>query len=141
MARQGRVWKQWERSLVKAFGAVLSQGATLAVRERSLLSQRRLDELVGYVAERLMSTSSRTREVITWTMRTIAECLGVHMAVLRRHDYFGDVSVIEAHWTVPPLDGRIVPAEVAFVDELATEVEPTAYFGSGEHCPAGSLSQ
>ena len=30
VARQGRVWARWERSLVKAFGAVLTQGATLA---------------------------------------------------------------------------------------------------------------
>jgi hypothetical protein len=47
VARQGRVWTSWERSLVKAFGAVLSQGAILATRERSLLQERRLDGLVG----------------------------------------------------------------------------------------------
>ncbi len=136
VAQQGRVWKQWERSLVKAFGAVLSQGATLAVREKSLLSQRRLDELVGHVAERLMSTSSRSRaEILTWTMRTIAESLGVHVALLRRHDYSRDVSVIEAHWATPALGGRLVPPEVAFVAERGTEVDANAYLGSGEHRP------
>jgi diguanylate cyclase (GGDEF)-like protein len=137
VARQRRVWKKWERSLVKAFGAVLSQGATLAMREKSLLSQRRLDELVGQVAEKLMSTSSRTRaEILTWTMRTIAESLGVHIAVLRRHDYSRDVGVIEAHWAAPALDDRILPTEVALVAELETEVDANAYFGSGEDCPA-----
>ena len=62
VARPGRLWARWERSLVNAFGAVLSQGATLATRERSLLLERRLDGLVGQIAERLMSTSSRTRD-------------------------------------------------------------------------------
>ena len=68
VARQGRAWSSRERALTKAFGGLLSHTVTLASRESALLDQRRLDELVGQVAERLMSASSRTRhEVLTWT--------------------------------------------------------------------------
>ena len=70
VARQGRAWSSRERALTKAFGGLLSHTVTLASRESALLDQRRLDELVGQVAERLMSASSRTRqEVLTWTTR------------------------------------------------------------------------
>jgi diguanylate cyclase (GGDEF)-like protein len=115
VARRGRVWARWERSLVKAFGAVLSQGALLAMREKSLLLERHLDALVGQIAERLMSTSSQTRaEILTWTMRTISESLGVEIAVLRRHDYATELSVIEAQWSAPASDDRALPIAFAF---------------------------
>jgi diguanylate cyclase (GGDEF)-like protein len=127
VARQGRVWKDWERSLVKAFGAVLSHGATLALREKSLLLQRRLDELVGQVAEKLMSTSASTRgEILTWTMRKISEALDVSVTVLRRHDYSRSVSVIEAQWDLSPICEHTLPAEIAF------DRGPNAAHGSAE---------
>jgi diguanylate cyclase (GGDEF)-like protein len=118
VARPGRVWKDWERSLVKAFGAVLGHGATLAMRERSLLLQRRLDELVGQVAERLMSTSSDSRgEILTWTMRKISEALEVHVVVLRRHEYSRSVSVIDAQWPGTPTCDRTGPTEITLDSE------------------------
>jgi diguanylate cyclase (GGDEF)-like protein len=123
VARQGRVWTRWERSLAKAFGAVLSQGAILATRERSLLLERRLDGLVGQIAERLMSTSSQTREeILTWTMRTIAESLSVNMALLRRHDYSREHSVIEAQWPAPGVCDHVVPTAVGFDADPAMPV-------------------
>jgi diguanylate cyclase (GGDEF)-like protein len=123
VARQGRVWAGWERSLVGAFGAVLSQGALLATRETSLLLERRLDGLVGQIAERLMSTSSQTREeILTWTMRTIAESLTVDIAVVRRHDYSRALSVIEAHWPATGVCDYVVPTTVGFDADPATSV-------------------
>jgi len=146
VARQGRVWTKWERSLARAFGAVLSQGAILATRERSLLLERRLDGLVGQIAERLMSTSSRTREgILAWTMRTIAESLGVNVAVLRRHDYSRELSVIEAQWPAPAICDYVVPTVVGFgadptmrvtalrepyVADIGPPVDSSAYFES-----------
>jgi diguanylate cyclase (GGDEF)-like protein len=153
VARQGRVWARWERALVKAFGAVLTQGATLATRERSLLLERGLDGLVGQIAERLMSTSSHTRqEILSWTMRTISESLRVHVAVLRRHDHAKELSVIEAQWPPPAMGDDAVPHAVAFdadpamggteaqrrpfVTELGPAVDCRAYFVGGEHSRA-----
>jgi diguanylate cyclase (GGDEF)-like protein len=123
VARQGRVWASWERSLVGAFGAVLSQGAILATRERSLLLERRLDGLLGQIAERLMSTSSQTREeILTWTMRTIADSLTVDIAVLRRHDYSRERSVSEAQWPAVAVCDSVVPTAVGFDADPATRL-------------------
>jgi diguanylate cyclase (GGDEF)-like protein len=101
VARQGRAWSSRERALSKAFGGLLSHTVTLAARENALMDQRRLDELVGQVAERLMSASSATRqEVLTATMRVLAEFLGADVAFLRRNDHSRGLSVLEAEW--PP---------------------------------------
>jgi hypothetical protein len=103
VARQGRAWSSRERALAKAFGGLLSHTVTLASRESALLDQRRLDELVGQVAERLMSASSRSRdEVLTWTTRVLAEFLGADVAFLRRNDHQRGVTILEAEW--PPRD-------------------------------------
>jgi diguanylate cyclase (GGDEF)-like protein len=103
VARQGRAWSARERSLTKAFSGLLSHTVTLATRESNLLDQRRLDELVGQVAERLMSASSATRqEVLTWTTRVLAEFLGADVAFLRRNDHKRGLSVLVAEW--PPRD-------------------------------------
>jgi diguanylate cyclase (GGDEF)-like protein len=103
VARQGRAWSSRERALAKAFGSLLSHTVMLASRESALLDQRRLDELVGQVAERLMSASSRTRhDVLTWTTRVLAEFLGADVAFLRRNDLQRGLSVLEAEW--PPRD-------------------------------------
>ena len=103
VARQGRVWSSRERALTRAFGGLLSHTVTLASRESALLDQRRLDELVGMVAERLMSASSRNRQdVLTWTTRVLAEFLGADVAFLRRNDHQRGLSILEAEW--PPRD-------------------------------------
>ena len=122
---------------MKAFGAVLSQGATLATRERSLLLERRLDGLVGQIAERLMSTSSHTRdEILTWTMRTISESLSVSVAVLRRHDYPSELSVIEAQWPAPTVGDQMGSAAVPFAaDPAMSPPKPGASRSSGNSGP------
>jgi diguanylate cyclase (GGDEF)-like protein len=129
---------------------VLSHGATLATRERSLLLERRLDGLVGQIAERLMSTSSRTREeILTWTMGTISKSLCVGVAVLRRYDYSRELSVVEAQWPSPAACDHIVPTAVSFdadpamvatqavyepfVTELGSGIDARPYFVRGGH--------
>jgi diguanylate cyclase (GGDEF)-like protein len=101
VARQGRAWSSRERALARAFGGLLSHTVTLASRESTLLDQRSLDELVGQVAERLMSASSRSRQdVLTWTTRVLAEFLGADVAFLRRNDHQRGLSILETEW--PP---------------------------------------
>jgi len=101
VAREGRAWSSRERALAKTLGGLLSHVATLATRESALLHQQRLDELVAQVAERLMSTSSRTRqEVLSWTCRVLAEFLAADVAFLRRNDHTRGLSILEAEWPV-----------------------------------------
>jgi diguanylate cyclase (GGDEF)-like protein len=102
------------RALTKAFGGLLSHTVTLARREAALLDQRRLDELVGQVAERLMSASARDRHnVLTWTTRVLAEFLGADVAFLRRNDHQQGVSVLEAEW--PPRENVPDPDPLGIV--------------------------
>jgi diguanylate cyclase (GGDEF)-like protein len=99
VARQGRAWSSRERALARAFGGLLSHTVTLSSRESALLDQRSLDELVGQVAEKLMSASSRTRqEVLAWTMRVLADFLGADVAFLRRNDHQRGLSILEAEY-------------------------------------------
>ncbi len=99
VARQGRTWSKRERSLVHAFAGLLGHVATQADRESNLLLQRRLDELVAQVAERLMSATVTTRrETLDWTVRVLGEFLGSDAAFLRRNDLARGLSVLEAEW-------------------------------------------
>jgi diguanylate cyclase (GGDEF)-like protein len=101
VARHGRSWSARERSLTRAFGGLLSHVATLATREGVLLHQRRLDELVAQVAERLMSASAENRqEVLNWVAHVLAEFLGADVAFIRRNDLVRGFSMLEAEWPV-----------------------------------------
>ncbi|MGB7104834.1 MAG: diguanylate cyclase, partial [Acidimicrobiales bacterium] len=104
VARHGRVWSQREISIVRAFGGLFGKVASQTTREGILLHQRRLDELVSQVAERLMSATAATRqEVLTWTTRVLAEFLDSDVAFLRRNDHVRGLSILEANW--PPREG------------------------------------
>ncbi len=101
VARHGRTWSKRERSVAKAFASLLSHIATLAVRERVLLHQQRLDELVASVAEHLMPATATTRnEVLQWTIRALGEFLGSDVALMRRNDHVRGLSIFEAEWPV-----------------------------------------
>ncbi len=101
VARHGRTWSKRERSVVTAFASLLSHIATLAVRERVLLHQQRLDELVASVAEHLMPATATTRhEVLQWTIRALGEFLGSDVALMRRNDHVRGLSIFEAEWPV-----------------------------------------
>jgi len=115
IARHGRTWSKRERSLTKTFAGLLSHVAIQATRENVLLHQRRLDELVSQVAERLMSASSSNRkEVLTWTTRVLAEFLGADVAFLRRNDHVRGMSVLEAEWPYREVPDPDPLGEVAF---------------------------
>ena len=103
VARHGRTWSGRERSLTKAFGSLLSHVATLATREGLLLHQRRLDELVAQVAEKLMPASATNRqEVLDWVCQVLAEFLTADVAFIRRHDLVRGLTILESEW--PPRD-------------------------------------
>jgi diguanylate cyclase (GGDEF)-like protein len=101
VARHGRTWSARERSLTNAFGSLLSHVATLATREGLLLHQRRLDELVAQVAEKLMSASAETRqEVLDWVCLVLAEFLGADVAFIRRNELKRGLTILEAEWPI-----------------------------------------
>ncbi|MGC8510653.1 MAG: putative bifunctional diguanylate cyclase/phosphodiesterase [Acidimicrobiales bacterium] len=120
VARQGRTWSKRERSLVRAFAGLLGHVATQVTRETSLLHQRRLDELVAQVAERLMSATIATRqETLNWTVRVLGEFLGSDAAFLRRNDLARGLSILEAEW--PARENVPDPDPLG---EVAFEVDP-----------------
>jgi diguanylate cyclase (GGDEF)-like protein len=101
VARHGRTWSARERQLVKAFSSLLSHVATLATREGRLLHQRRLDELVAQVAERLMSASATNRqEALDWVTQVLAKFLGADVAFIRRNDLSRGLTILEAEWPI-----------------------------------------
>ncbi len=101
VARHGRVWSQREVSIARAFGGLFGKVASQTTREGNLLHQRRLDELVSQVAERLMSATLDTRkEVLGWTTRVLAEFLDSDVAFLRRNDHVRGLSILEAEWPI-----------------------------------------
>ncbi|MDE3065258.1 MAG: EAL domain-containing protein [Acidobacteriota bacterium] len=101
VARHGRVWTERERKLVKAFSSLLSHVATLATREGRLLNQRRLDELVAQVAERLMSASATNRqETLDWLMSVLASFLDADVAFMRRNDLARNLTILESEWPI-----------------------------------------
>jgi diguanylate cyclase (GGDEF)-like protein len=101
VARHGRTWSGRERSLTKAFGSLLSHVATLATREGVLLHQRRLDELVAQVAEKLMSASATNRQaVLDWVCVVLAEFLSADVAFIRRNDLTRGLTILEAEWPI-----------------------------------------
>jgi len=75
-------------------GASHSTGAT---SERAY--QRRLDDLVSQISERLMSTTLPTmREDLEWTVETLCKFLGADFAFLRRNDHVAGLSVLMAEY-------------------------------------------
>ncbi len=116
VARHGRVWSQREISIVRAFGGLFGKVASQTTREGILLHQRRLDELVAQVAERLMSATAATRqEVLSWTTRVLAEFLNSDVAFLRRNDHVRGLSILEANWPLrEDFEGPDPLAEVRF---------------------------
>jgi diguanylate cyclase (GGDEF)-like protein len=119
VARHGRTWSGRERSLTKAFGSLLSHVATLATREGHLMNQRRLDELVAQVAEKLMSASATNRrEVLDWVCEVLAEFLKADVAFIRRNDLVRGLTILESEW--PPRDAP----DPDPLGEIAFEVDP-----------------
>lgn len=69
--------------------------------------QRRLDELVARISERLMSTTAPTlQRALDWAMEELCRFLGADVAFLRRNDHAHGVSVLMAFYP-----SRDVPLE------------------------------
>jgi len=140
VARRGMEWTDQERFLISAIASLIGQVETLARRESSLLHQQRLDDLVGMVANRLMSASSLTRrEVLRWTTQVLAEFLDADVAFLRSNDLERGLSVLEAEWptreNVPDPDPLgAVPFESDPIFSITKNLREPYYLG-GEETP------
>lgn len=139
VARRGGHWTEQERSSVRAIASLVGNVATLAHRESQLLHQQTLDDLIGRVANRLMSASSLTRkEVLHWTTRVLAEFLGADVALLRRNDLERGLSILVAEWprreNVPDPDplGE-VPFESDPIFSITKDLREPAYLGGPEN--------
>jgi diguanylate cyclase (GGDEF)-like protein len=139
VARRGANWTARERSSVSSIASLVGHVATLAHRESQLLHQQTLDDLVGRVANRLMSTSSLThKEVLLWTTRVLAEFLGADVALLRRNDLERGLSILEAEWphreNVPDPDplGE-VPFDSDPIFSLTKDFREPAYLEGSEN--------
>lgn len=68
---------------------------------RTSLRQRRIDDLVSMISERLMSTTGPTlRDALDWAVEELCAYLGADVAFLRRNDHARGMSVLMAFY--PP---------------------------------------
>jgi diguanylate cyclase (GGDEF)-like protein len=138
VARHGGNWTDQERLLIGAIAGLIGQVETLARRENTLLHQQRLDDLVGRVANRLMSASSLTRrEVLRWTIQVLAEFLDADVAFLRSNDLDRGLSILEAEWPtrehVPDPDPLgVVPFDSDPIFEITRDLREPYYLGGPE---------
>jgi len=139
VARHGVEWTDEERGLIGAIASLIGQVETLARREGTLLHQQRLDDLVGQVANRLMSASSLTRrEVLRWTTQVLAEFLDADVAFLRSNDLERGLSILEAEWpareNVPDPDPLgVVPFDSDPIFEITKDLREPYYLGGEEN--------
>lgn len=74
-------------------GSILRGGKPAA----EMASQRRVDELLLRISERLMSTTVPTlQDTLDWVVETLAAFLGADVAYLRRHDHVAGISMLIA---------------------------------------------
>ncbi|HEY5110702.1 MAG TPA: sensor domain-containing phosphodiesterase [Acidimicrobiales bacterium] len=138
VARRGVSWSDHERFLISSIASLVGQVETLARRESSLLHQQRLDDLVGMVANRLMSASSLTRrEVLRWTTQVLAEFLDADVAFLRSNDLERGLSILEAEWptreNVPDPDPLgAVPFDSDPIFSITRDLKEPYYLGGEE---------
>jgi diguanylate cyclase (GGDEF)-like protein len=139
VACRGGDWTEQERSSVKAIASLVGHVATLSHRESQLLHQQTLDDLVGSVANRLMSASSLTRkEVLHWTTQVLGEFLGADTAFLRRNDLERGLSILVAEWplreNVPDPDplGE-VPFDSDPIFAMTKDLRDPIYLGEPEN--------
>ena len=139
VARHGASWSNQERLLIGTIGSLIGQVEALARRENKLLHQQRLDDLVGRVADRLMSASSPTRrEVFRWTTQVLAEFLDADVAFLRSNDLDRGVSILEAEWpareNVPDPDPLgVVPFDSDPIFEITKKLRQPYYLGGPDN--------
>jgi len=88
-----------EKHTLRLF-ASLCAGATRVIdMTTEQTRQRRLDELVSRISERLMSTTLPTMpEDLNWTVETLCSFLGADAAFLRRNDHVAGTSILMAEY-------------------------------------------
>ncbi|HTX63667.1 MAG TPA: GGDEF domain-containing protein [Acidimicrobiales bacterium] len=96
-----------EIDTLRLFARLANAVTTPRDSTRTTAKQRRLDDLVSTISERLMSTTGPTlRTALDWAVEVLSEYLGADVAFLRRNDHAHDVSVLMAFY--PP---RGIPLE------------------------------
>jgi len=101
---------QDERETLQLF-ARLCGGATRSTQTTGELAyQRRLDDLVSQISERLMSTTLPTmREDLEWTVETLCRFLVADFAFLRRNDHVAGLSILMAEYPRRDVDPATDP--------------------------------
>jgi diguanylate cyclase (GGDEF)-like protein len=98
-ARQEETWNEHEHEVLAALTTMTSAAATSANRDKILVRQSHLDELVTTVAEHLMlANSENQQENLDWVAQTLAEFFGSDVSFIRRNDYERESSVLVAEF-------------------------------------------
>ncbi len=91
-----------EAETVALFARLCGKATTPRTSTDPLTRQRRLDELVSTISERLMSTTGPTlQSALDWAVERLAQFLGSDVAFLRRNDRAHNMSVLMSFY--PPL--------------------------------------
>ncbi len=90
-----------EIETVRLFARLANAVTTPRQATGTTAKQRRLDDLVSTISERLMSTTGPTlRAALDWAVQVLCEFLGADVAFLRRNDHARGMSVLMAFY--PP---------------------------------------
>lgn len=90
-----------EAETVRLFARMCGAATKQVEATAAVGSQRRLDELVSTISERLMSTTGPTlQSALDWAVESLCQYLGADVAFLRRNDHVRGVSVLIANY--PP---------------------------------------
>ncbi|HVC15005.1 MAG TPA: bifunctional diguanylate cyclase/phosphodiesterase [Acidimicrobiales bacterium] len=90
-----------EIETVRLFARLANAVTAPGVAPQATAKQRRLDDLVSTISERLMSTTGPTlRLALDWAVEVLCQFLGADVAFLRRNDHARGMSVLMAFY--PP---------------------------------------
>jgi diguanylate cyclase (GGDEF)-like protein len=101
VARPGhdRPFSEAEQETVRLFARLCGGASQTTGNTERRAYQRRLDDLVSQISERLMSTTLPTmRDDLEWTVETLCKFLGADAAFLRRNDHAAGLSVLMAEY-------------------------------------------
>ncbi len=95
----GHPFTDAEQETVRLFARLCAGASHTTGTTEQRTYQRRLDDLVSQISERLMSTTLPTmREDLEWTVETLCKFLGADAAFLRRNDHAAGLSVLMAEY-------------------------------------------
>ncbi len=109
-----------EIETVRLFARLASAITSPVPSTHATARQRRVDQLVTTISERLMSTTGPTlRPALEWAVEALCEFLGADVAFLRRNDHAHQMSVLLAYY--PP---RGIPLEDDPLGLVPFEADP-----------------